>query len=382
MRLTKTTLTAGFAMFSMFFGSGNLVFPLVIGTETLNMCSMAMLGLLITGVVMPFLGLYGVILYAGNRLNFFACTGKIPAFLLTFAMLSLMGPFGVSPRCTIVAHGGVQLLFPDLPLWLFSLIFSIITGLLVWKHHRVIPIIGRILTPVLLGGILILVVSGILLGPQIPNSNIEKSEAFINGLTWGFQTMDLLAAFFFAATTVAYIRSHLRSDDGPKVLSRLSLRASIVGASLLGGVYLSFVYLGAQYSEALAEIAPQQMLVAIAGKTLGSLAMPVAGITITMACLTTATILTLLFSDFLKEDICKDKLNSHISVVITLSITFIVSLVGFNTLKIWIYTALKVAYPALIVLTIGNIVHKLWGPNFSKWGFWLTLSGCVVLHLI
>lgn len=366
-------------MFSMFFGSGNLVFPLAIGTETLDMAPMAMLGLLTTGVIMPFLGLYGVILFAGNRANFFACTGKIPAFLLTFAMLCLMGPFGVSPRCTIVAHGGVQLMIPQLSLGYFSVIFSVITGFLVWKHDRVVPIIGRILTPVLLGGIIILVLAGIALGPSLPRATVSGSDAFMNGLTWGFQTMDLLAAFFFAATTVAYIRSHLRSDDGPRVLEKLSLRASLVGASLLGGVYLSFVYLGAQYSEALTNVAPQQMLVAIAGQTLGALAMPVAGVTIALACLTTATILTLLFSDFLREEICQGKLNEHLSVVITLAITVIVSLVGFDLLKIWIFAALVIAYPALIVLTILNILRKLGGPNLSKWGFWGTLAITIIV---
>lgn len=359
-------------MFSMFFGSGNLVFPLEIGVESASLAPMSILGLLITGVLVPFLGLFGVILYAGNRHNFFACIGKVPGFIVTFGMLALLGPFGVVPRCIIVAYGGVQLFMPELPMWIFSIIFCLANLLLIWKHDRVIPIIGRILTPVLLGGVLLLIFAGTLLGPEIPQSSLKES-AFLLGLNKGYLTMDLMAGFFFCATTVGYLRAHLRSDDGPSVLTRISLKSSLLGGTLLALVYVGFVYLGAFYSEQLQGVNAEQLLAAIAGHTMGPLAIPVASITIAMACLTTAAVLAMLFAEFLNEDMAQGKIGSHLSVILTLVVSYFVSLVGFDSLRAILGTALQVVYPALIVLTIGNITHKLWGWNFAKLGFYSTL---------
>lgn len=375
MSFRKTVMTAGFAMFSMFFGSGNLVFPLVIGTQAVDNMGYAMLGLSITGVIVPFLGLLGVILYAGNRSNYFACIGKIPAFLLTFAMLAIMGPIGVLPRCIIVAHGGIKLFMPNFSFPLFSALFCLITLLLVWKHDRVVPIIGRILTPALLIGIAIISIAGLMFTEFLaPVSELNPKEAFKIGLLEGYQTMDLLAAFFFSATTVGYIRAHMRSDDSPKRLLKLSLTASLIGAGFIALIYMGFVALGAKHAPLLLQVAPEQMFSSIAGHALGPIAVPIVAITIALACLTTAAVLAMLFADFVHEDISRYKFGQHKAIILTLLISFLVSLVGFSSLRIWIGTILQVAYPALIVLTIANIVSKIWHvPHFGRWGFWITL---------
>lgn len=374
MSFRKTVLTAGFAMFSMFFGSGNLVFPLVIGTQVVDNMGYAMLGLSITGVIVPFLGLLGVILYEGNRNSYFACIGKIPAFFLTFAMLAIMGPIGVLPRCIIVAYGGIKLVMPSLSFPLFSGLFCLATMGLVWKHDRVIPIIGRILTPALLIGIATISIAGLLFTESMaPVSELNPKEAFKIGLLEGYQTMDLLAAFFFSATTVGYISAHMRSDDSPKRLLRLSLSASIIGAGFIALIYMGFVALGAKHAPLLRQISPEQMLSSVAGHALGPVAVPIVAITIALACLTTAVVLAMLFADFVHEDISRFRFGQHKAIILTLVISFLVSLVGFSSLRVWIGAVVEIAYPALIVLTIANIVNKIWNvPHFGKWGFWLT----------
>lgn len=384
MSFRKTVLTAGFAMFSMFFGSGNLVVPLVIGTQTLDNAGYAMLGLSITGVLVPFLGLIGVILFAGNRNNYFNCIGKVPAFLLTLAMLAMMGPVGVLPRCIIVAYGGVTLFAPNLPFAVFSGLFCLITLVLVWNHDKVVPVIGRILTPLLLLGITIITVAGLMFTNSVtPVSEILPSAAFNIGLFEGYQTMDLLAAFFFSATTVAYIRAHMRSDDSPKTLLKLSFAACAIGAGFIAIIYIGFVALGAKHAPHLLNVRPEQLLASIAGHTLGPIAIPVVAITIALACLTTAAILALLFADFVQVDISRYKFGHHKAVILTLAISFFVSLVGFDSLRAWIGAVLQIAYPALIVLTIANIVSKIWNvPNYGRWGFWLTTIASTVFYFI
>lgn len=385
MSFTKTVITAGFAMFCMFFGAGNLVFPLVIGTKSLDTASYAILGLALTGVLVPFLGLIGVILYDGNRSNFFSCIGKVPAFLIIFVMLALLGPIGVVPRCILVSHGAVSSFCPECSLVLTSFIFCLLCLFLIWKHDSVVPLIGRYLTPLLLIGILTISVAGIFFSNAIAQpSAFTPVGAFKVGLIDGYQTMDLLAAFFFSTTTAAYIRAHMRSDESPKTLLKLGIASSIIGAGLLAIIYIGFVVLGSKHAPNLLAVRPEQMLSIIAGHTLGSLATPIVSITIILACLTTAAILALLFADFLNEDMCRYKLGNKKAIILTLILSFFISLIGFDSLKLWLGTVLQIAYPALIVLTLANIINKIWHiPHFGRWGFWLsiTFSACYYLVL-
>ena len=87
-------ISTGFALFSMFFGSGNLVFPIAVGTECGGHCILAALGILLTGVVVPFLGVFGMLLYKGDLNSFFSYLGKPGIFLFSLLALSITGPFG------------------------------------------------------------------------------------------------------------------------------------------------------------------------------------------------------------------------------------------------------------------------------------------------
>lgn len=384
MSSTKTVFTAGFAMFCMFFGAGNLVFPLVIGTQSLNNASYAMLGLAITGVLVPFLGLVGVILYNGDRSDFFSCIGKVPAFILIFVMLSLLGPIGVVPRCIVVAHGAVTSFCPNFSLALFSFLFCLFSLFLIWKHDSFVPLIGRYLTPCLLVGIATISMAGIFFSNlTIPPSDLSSAHAFKVGIVDGYQTMDLIAAFFFSTATITYIRTRLQYDDSPQRLLKLGLTSSVIGAGLIGIVYIGFVILGAKHAPNLLNTRPEQMLSTIAGHTLGPIAIPLVSITIIIACLTTAAILALLFANFLNEDVFRHKLGAKNAVILTLLLSFSISLIGFTGLKLWLGTILQIFYPALIILTLVNIINKMWNiPHFSRWAFWLTAISSTLYYIV
>ena len=104
----------GFALFAMFFGSGNLVFPIKIGQLASQHWLWGFAGLFITGIILPFLGLLVVKLYNGSYLKFFAEGGFFAKRVLPLFTLSLLGSFGVVPRCITVAHAGMSYITPDL----------------------------------------------------------------------------------------------------------------------------------------------------------------------------------------------------------------------------------------------------------------------------
>lgn len=374
----KTILTAGFAMFSMFFGSGNLVFPLLIGKEALHQYPMAILGLLITAVLVPFLGLVSIILFDGNYRAYFERLGKIPAFLLIAIILMLIGPFGVVPRCITVAYGGFSLIYPNLAITSFSLLFCLTIVGLIWSKNRVIDIIGLVLTPFKLGGIVILILFGLWYGGEPIENGMSAGASFKNAFFTGYQMFDLMAAFFFSSTIVYYLRNHLSEGEDPKTLVRMSIGASLIGALLLSLVYVGFIALGAKYASHLQDTNPEQLLVAIGGHTLGYFAKPVIAIVLAVGCLATAVILSTLFTDFLVQDVTRDRLKRPYAILITMLITFVISLLGFSKLMTILGSILDVTYPALIVLALMNVIDRVMPANrnafiYTRWVFWGTL---------
>src|SRR5208337_1929588 len=98
MIVSSNTLKTGLAMFAMFFGAGNVVYPLAVGHLAQDAHFFGILGLLITAVGVPFLWFIFLTLYGGDYDAFFCRFGKWPGFILALLILALIGPFGALPR--------------------------------------------------------------------------------------------------------------------------------------------------------------------------------------------------------------------------------------------------------------------------------------------
>jgi LIVCS family branched-chain amino acid:cation transporter len=231
----QNAFIAGFAMFAMFFGSGNLVFPIFIGQTNPEAVFATFLGLLLTGIIIPFTGVYSMISMKGQRDVYFERIGKVPAFLIIAMMLSLLGPFAVVPRCIIVAHSGAEILFPELDLAVFAAGFCGLAGIVIWRHHHVVNILGKYLMPILICGLAAIVISGFLSDTSSLPTVHNSMGAFFNGAKTGYQTMDLIAGFFFGITTIDYL--HRTCGNNAKTLRMTSIIACLVGVSLLTIVY-------------------------------------------------------------------------------------------------------------------------------------------------
>jgi branched-chain amino acid:cation transporter, LIVCS family len=360
MKNKSLIISTGLAMFSMFFGSGNLVFPLVVGQTSEGHFGFAAIGILLTGVLVPFLGILAMILFNGSSKDFFGRLGKPAVFWFPLIALSLMGPFGVLARCITVAHGSFRLLLPDAPLWLFSIISCAVIFLLTVRKNRIVPLLGSILTPILLLSLAAIAVFG-LLSAEIPTPSPNGTwNSFKNGIFQGYQTMDLLAAFFFSAFVIKHLKDHQKTEDKSHSLP-IFLKASLIGAGLLSVIYIVLVLLGAIYAPQLAHVPAQEMLGFIAQAALGSWAAPIVCCAVALACLTTAIVLTSLFADFLRKEVTKSKINHLVAVAATLAITFAISTLEFSGIAKFLGPILEAIYPALIVLTVLSIFHKLWG---------------------
>lgn len=359
---SSRVVSTGLAMFSMFFGAGNVVFPLVVGQKAGDQTFFALLGLLITAVGVPFLGLLAILLFQGNYQKFFARSGKIPGFIVAAAIMLLIGPFGGLPRCIALSYSTMKLSWPLFSFGIFSLISCIVIFLCTFKKNRMLGVLGYFLTPLLLISLTVVVVVGLMTGTSASISTFSPSQSFWHGFMEGYNTMDLLASFFFSAIIYNTLRQDLRGDHTPeqeKEIFKISLKASFIGGALLSLIYVGFCLVSSYHASALEVTDQGEILGALTLKILGPYAGLVASATIALACLTTAIALAAVFAEFLQHSIFQDRISYIQALLITLAAGYAVSLLEFTGIVSLLAPMLQVAYPALIAFTIFNIYSRL-----------------------
>ncbi len=356
-RQHKHVFIYGFAIFAMFFGSGNLVFPLQIGQESGHYWLIGFLGLFVTGILLPFLGLFVIKLHRGSYTAFFSEAGTLAQVALPFFTLSLIGAFGVVPRCITVAHGSIGYIFPHLSLGVFSFLFCVACFLISVREHFMITVLGKWMTPFLLISLIVLIVLGVIHAPSLISTAATPSTAFENGFLIGYQTMDLFAAFFFSSLIFKQIQGQNDNMSYRDVL-KVALKPSLIGCFLLTAIYFGFVFLGAQYKFVTTNVSPELILPTIAAHLMGVKSVILIGLIVLFSCLTTAIALNNIYATYLCS-LFKLKDRWFLSVLfITTSLSFFVSLLDFRGIAAFLTPLLKMSYPSLILLTLMSIFLK------------------------
>ena len=358
-------LTTGLAMFSMFFGAGNVVFPLAVGQYAQDGNIYASMGLLLTAVGVPFLGLASMTLFSGDYEKFFARIGKTLGHILSLAIMILIGPLGAMPRTVALSFSTTKMFWPEVPLTFFSLAAGFIIFLLTLRRNRIVEIIGNFLTPLLLLTLIIIIGRGLWVGPPIPTSDKSSLNLFLHGLNEGYQTMDLLATFFFSTVVITSLKKS-SPNAAPKELILETLKATTIGATLLSLVYLGLSFVASSFSNDLAMTRPDYYLGILSIKILGPYAGIIACLAVALACLTTAIALANVFSDYVYKVIFKKKISYPLCLVATLILNYFVSTLEFTGIMKFLAPILQVCYPALILLCLLNLCYKLFGFKYVK----------------
>lgn len=358
----SNTLTTGFAMFSMLFGAGNIVFALAVGQFAQDKNLFAILGLLITAVGVPLLGLIAMTLFNGDYKSFFDRMGAVPGFIIATLILGLIGPFGALPRCIALSYSTSKMYLPDISIATFSIVACVFIFFCTFKRTSILTIVGYVLTPLKLGSLSFIIIKGFLSSPAAPQASHTELSVFLRGLKDGYLTMDLLATFFFCSVVLDCLRRNMDVSNPAnyRKLITTTLRASCIGAGLLAIIYIGFSYVAAAYSGTLTHVNPEDLISNLAIQILGPYAGLIVSFTVTLACITTAIALTTVFAEFIHKDLTKSKINYTTSLIITLAITFGISTLNFTGIIKLLAPILELCYPALIVLSLLNILHKLY----------------------
>jgi branched-chain amino acid:cation transporter, LIVCS family len=348
----KRTLCAGAAIFSMFFGAGNVIFPIKLGLGTGSQLSFALIGLLITGIGGPMLGLLTALRYKGESRLFFSRWGALSATLFLSLSLALLGPFCVLPRCYIVAHAAALPFIPELPRFWFFCGMALISFFCTMRKGFLLSILGTYLAPLLLISLVAIIFAGILQGGFYPESTEAIGDALMRGAATGYDTMDLIAAIIFSGSIWGMLHAHHQDEEE---LYATAWRASLIAGILLGLVYSGLAVVAALYSDQMNGVAPEALLSSLAVATLGPTFAGVANVAVMLACLTTVIGLTSAIARILFAELFTKKINETMMIALMAVLSVCFANFGFSAIQTLLHPVVSVAYPVMIVLAFANL---------------------------
>ncbi len=346
----------GMALFAMFFGAGNLIFPPYMGFLSGSMWSVALLGFLITGIGMPLMGIIAAARAGGTIEHLAGRLGPRFSRVLSIIVILAIGPLLAIPRTAATTFEmGVR---PNLP-WVSpavaSIVFFLITLFFAFNESKVIDKIGKILTPFLVVILAWIILKGIFypLGP-IPTENLP--HPFTSGFREGYQTMDAIASIVFAEIVIATLifKGYKKISDQVKMTSM----AGVIAASGLGLVYGGLMYLGATSRTLFApDIERTTLLINISQGILGSAGKVALGLAVSLACLTTSIGLTATVADYFST-LTKGKLKYKTLCIVTVIFSGVFATVGVTKIVLVAIPLLVMVYPVAIILIILTIIGR------------------------
>lgn len=371
LKRSSSVIAAGLALFSMFFGAGDLLWPLILGGNAGDKNLFAMLGLLITGVSLPLLGVIAMMMFGGDYRHFFAQAGKWPGIFMVFIIQAILGPLGSIPRLITLSFATLKPYLPEsLTLFAFSIIASCFVLGFSLKRHKVVNLLGLVLTPILLLCLGCILVLGFMNPPAAHSIDWTHREAFSQGLSVGYNTLDLIAAFLFAPLVLGHFmtdKEDITNPEGRKEVFSKMLKASLLAAGLLSVMYVGLTYIASFYTQVLPKgHLPEERLSEIAQYLLGPQGAFFACISVAMACLTTAIPIVSICAQYIQEDLLPVNKGPLLPLVITLTISIAVANLGFMGIANMLSPVLGILCPSLIVLSILNIVNKLYDIRTRK----------------
>ena len=243
MNKKSDVIVVGFALFAMFFGAGNLIFPPYLGVISGSGWPLAMGGFLITGIGLTLMGIVAIAI-SGTSINDMADRVH-PKFgaLLGSVIMIIIGPLFAIPRTAATTYEIAMV--PTMPGFsniLFIIIFFAITLYFSIRPASVVDSIGKVLTPVLLIVLLNIIGKGIIT-PIGETITLTDAAGFSRGFTEGYQTMDALGSVILASIIIESVIAKGYTDKKTRV--SMTIKAGIIAAAGLMVVYVGLMYVGA-----------------------------------------------------------------------------------------------------------------------------------------
>lgn len=372
-RLTiqQRLLVAG-TLFGMFFGAGNLIFPVHLGQMAGSNAIAATIGFIITAVGIPIFGVAAIAITHSDGLQTLSSkVGKGYGIFFTCLLYLTIGPLFAIPRCATVSFttGIAPLLAENTPEWPFLLVFSaVFFGFVLFfslRPGKITVWIGKIINPLFLIFFAVLVIAA-LLSPGAPVSSIEpiesyRSNAFFPALIEGYGTMDAIAGLAFGIVVIDVIRR--MGVDNDDTIAEDVLSSGLLTGALMALIYVVSIVVGAQ-SRGLFELSENGgiALTQIAGHYLGGVGLFILAFTITFACLKTSIGLVTACAETFSK-MTNGKISYRSWAILFTVFSFAVSNIGLSAIIEYSIPMLMLIYPPAIALILLAFLGKFFAHD-------------------
>ncbi|UOQ84813.1 branched-chain amino acid transport system II carrier protein [Gracilibacillus salinarum] len=358
-------ITVGFMLFALFFGAGNLIFPAQIGQAAGDHLFTANLGFIITGVGLPVLGVLALAISGKNDLQTLASqVHPLYGIIFTVALYLTIGPLFALPRTNTVAYEiGVSPFFAnqsnDIVLLIFTVVFFGLSLFLALQSSKIVDIIGKVLTPLLLIVIALLIIAAFInpIGGIQEPTEAYTVNSFFKGFQEGYLTMDMLAAFVFGIIIINAVKD--LGYHSKKQMMMSTMKAALIAAVLLAIVYSSLAYVGAISVNEIGYVDNGGTILAASSEFyFGSFGKIILGFIVIGACLTTSIGLITSCASYFHKII--PKLSYKLWAVIFTVVSAVISNFGLTTIIEFSVPVLSMLYPLAMCLLVLTLLHPLY----------------------
>ncbi|MFA8450089.1 MAG: branched-chain amino acid transport system II carrier protein [Bacteroidales bacterium] len=377
MKKSKDVIIIGLALFAMFFGAGNLIFPPKLGAELGSSWTTGVLGFSLADAGISFIAIIAVALSDGKIHTMGEKVHPKFGIFLGIIVALILGPLLSVPRTGAVAYEmGIKPIFPQINLFWFSLIYFAIAFVILMDPKNIIDKIGKVLTPLLLLGLSAIIIKGIMSPSVIPGDSTLAS-GFGTSILEGYQTVDGLGALLLTGFVINSLRE--KGYKKKKTILRMTIYAAILASILVTVIYASLMYLGATQGALFPQdISRSNLFTSIVYGLLGNVGMDFMALAVTMACFTTAVGLTATIGKFFEENIFKHRIKYKWIVAGMMLISFALSNLGVELIIKASEPVLKIVYPVTVVLILLKLVEKYLR---SKITWRLAVLGCLIINI-
>lgn len=356
---TKKILVTAFALFSLFFGAGNLILPPLLGFNSGGVWWLVVLGFCLSAVLIPILG---ILAHAKLQRTIFDFGKKVsPAFSLIYSFIIYAISISLpSPRTASVTHEIAIQPFFDSPSWLTSTIYFGFVFVFVINRSKILNIIGKLLTPAIIV-ILLLLIGNVLFSFPFDFSEGNIKSPFTDGILEGYQTFDAIGAVVVGGVIIISINIE------NKEASYLEKKALIRKAGWLAGLGLFLIYAGLILSGSLMhgsfneEVTRTALLSGMTILSLGTIGNLGLSVLVSLACFTTAVGIVTGTSDFVRAQFKGSNMAYMLTAVVGCILGVVMGQFDVGYIIAVALPALMFIYPITIVLILLNVVPEKYG---------------------
>lgn len=372
----KTILVTGLALFAMFFGAGNLIYPVMIGYQSGTNQPLVTLGFLVTGVLLPMLGMIAAATSSSGILGIAERISHYPGMIFCWLMFLSTGVLYGLPRTATVSYSmSIGWALGDKNKWiLFAYVgvFFLITLFFALNPNKILDKIGGWLTPILLTLLVILIIASYFVIPYQATAPVENYQTVpvIRGLLDGYSTLDALASFVFGVVIISTLRNH-GFTPGRKLFQGTAL-AGLIAAFCLGIVYTGLSMFGSHLQSINNKITNGGEGLAVGTHyVFGAAGIYILAAIAILACLTTSVGLTGASTQFFSG--LFPQIKRQYWVIIHVVLATGVANLGLDALLKMVIPIMFLCYPitiALVIVCLLDIIipgHLYWSYRLSVW---------------